>query len=86
MRQSEKSLLQGEVGEPIGCERMYGILKGEFKERPEEAVMRLMAQLGGIKQVIYKEPGEGVRGPGGARGRLSEKKGRLTKFRKAVGQ
>lgn len=44
---------------------------------PGEAIMRLMAQIGDISQVVYREPGEGDRDPEGARGWLSKKRGDL---------
>ena len=58
-------LEKGEEFEPIGCDWMFGILKGKFQERPGEAIMRLMAQLEDINQVIYRELDEGVQDPEG---------------------
>ena len=66
MDQNEKLLLQGEVLEPIGCEWMFGISKGKYKERPGESIVRLMAQVEDINQVIYKELEEDARDPEGA--------------------
>ena len=74
MDQNEKSLLQGEVSEQIGCEWMFRILKGKYKERPGEAIMRLMAQLVDISQLVYQELEEGAQDPEGVRGWLSKKR------------
>ena len=52
----------------IDYESMFRILKGKYKERPGEAIKRLMAQLEGINQAICQEIEEGFQDPEGARG------------------
>ena len=53
---------------------MFRILKDKYKERPGEAIKRLMEQLEGISQVIYQELEEGVQDPEGVWGWLSKKR------------
>ena len=77
MGQNEKLLPQGESFGQIGCEWMFRILKEEYTERPGEAIMRLMAQLEDIHQVIYQELEEGVQDPEGAWGVGYQRRGDL---------
>ena len=67
-------LAKEEEFEPIVCDWMFGLLKGKFQDTPGEAIMRLMAQLENINQVIYKELEKGVQDPEGAWGWLSKKR------------
>ena len=50
----------------IGYEWMFRTLEEKYKERPAEAIKRLMIQLEGMGQVIYQELEEGVQDPEGA--------------------
>ena len=63
MDQNDNLLTSGESYGKIGYEWMFRILKEKYKERPGEAIKRLMMQLEGMNQVIYQELEEGVQDP-----------------------
>merc|ERR1712112_810186 len=74
MDQNDNLLMSGESYGKIGYEWMFRILKEKYKERPGEAIKRLMIQLEGMDQVIYQELEEGAQDPEGVRNWLSKKR------------
>ena len=74
VEKNEKLMMENKEFEIIGFDWMFTLLKEKFEETQAQGVIKLIAQLGEMNQVIYQELDEGIRDPEGAWGWLSKKR------------